>query len=185
MVIRTLLTGRCVFNGGPLGWMALAWVDDGRLHSLSFARSTPLEAIEAIENGDARGADAPDIVDVRRAPAVMRRLAERLQRYAEGRERGEFRDVPLFVDDRTDFQRRVIEACRAIEPGETLSYGEVAERSGAPRGGRAVGNVMRTNRAPLVVPCHRVVGSGGALHGFSAPQGLTMKQRLLDLERSV
>jgi methylated-DNA-[protein]-cysteine S-methyltransferase len=83
----------------------------------------------------------------------------------------------------TPFQRQVLDACRAIAPGETLSYGQLAIIAGAPGAARAVGNVMRSNRLPLVVPCHRVVGSGGALGGYSAPEGLAMKRKLLERER--
>jgi methylated-DNA-[protein]-cysteine S-methyltransferase len=82
----------------------------------------------------------------------------------------------------TDFQRKVLDACRAIPPGETLSYAELAVIAGAPGAARAVGNVMRTNRIPLVIPCHRVVGSGGSLGGYSAPDGLAMKRKLLERE---
>ncbi len=87
--------------------------------------------------------------------------------------------------DRTAFQRAVIDHCRRIPRGEVLTYGQLAERAGYPRSARAVGNVMATNRVPLIVPCHRVVGAGGNLGGFSAPQGLQMKRRLLRLEGSL
>ena len=76
----------------------------------------------------------------------------------------------------------MIHQCRLIPYGQVLTYGELAERAGSPRAARAVGNVMRTNRFPLIVPCHRVVGAAGALGGYSAPTGLKMKRRLLRLE---
>jgi methylated-DNA-[protein]-cysteine S-methyltransferase len=82
----------------------------------------------------------------------------------------------------TEFQRKVLDGCRGIPPGETLSYGELAVIAGAPGAARAVGNVMKTNKLPLVVPCHRVVGSGG-LGGYSAPAGLAMKKKLLAREK--
>ena len=108
-------------------------------------------------------------------------LLERLVRYAEG-EQDDFLDVPLLVSDRTSFQHRVIVACRAIPWGETRTYGELARVAGSPKSARAVGQVMATNRVPLVVPCHRVVAAGGRMGGFSAPQGVAMKRRLLELE---
>ncbi len=71
---------------------------------------------------------------------------------------------------------------RQVGYGETVSYGELAERSGSPRAARAVGTVMATNRIPLILPCHRVLGSAGRIGGFSAPQGIDLKRRMLDLE---
>ncbi len=82
----------------------------------------------------------------------------------------------------TPFAKRVLEACRRIPYGKTRSYAQLAAAAGAPGAARAVGRVMAGNRVPLVIPCHRVVGSGGKLGGFSAPGGLETKQRLLDLE---
>jgi methylated-DNA-[protein]-cysteine S-methyltransferase len=82
----------------------------------------------------------------------------------------------------SDFQRAVVGHCRRIPPGQTLTYGQLAARVGRPRAARAVGRVMATNRFPLIVPCHRVVAAGGVLGGFSAPQGLAMKKRLLAAE---
>lgn len=93
--------------------------------------------------------------------------------------------LPLDLSHLTDFGRRVVLACRQIPWGQTMSYGELANRSGAPGAARAVGGVMARNRHPLVIPCHRVLASTGALTGFSAPQGLVMKQRLLAHERSI
>jgi methylated-DNA-[protein]-cysteine S-methyltransferase len=108
-------------------------------------------------------------------------LARRIAAALDG-ELDDFRDVALDLEHFTPFSRRVARACRKIGWGETRSYAELAASVGSPRAARAVGHVMATNRTPLVVPCHRVVGSGGGLGGFSAPQGLAMKRRLLTLE---
>jgi methylated-DNA-[protein]-cysteine S-methyltransferase len=115
--------------------------------------------------------------------ALAADVLERLRRYAEG-EPMDMRDVPVAVDHLSEFQRRVVKACRAIPAGERRTYGQLAAAAGSPGAARAVGQVMATNRVPLVVPCHRVVASGGGLGGFSAPQGLTMKRRLLSLEEA-
>lgn len=80
----------------------------------------------------------------------------------------------------THYQRKVLEIVRAIPYGETRTYGEVAQEAGNSRGARAVGGVMRVNRTPLVVPCHRVLGTGGSLGGFSG--GLELKKYLLNHE---
>ena len=90
--------------------------------------------------------------------------------------------MPVVLDGFTDFQCRVYQRCRRIAYGATLSYGALAAAIGVPQAARAVGNTMARNRLPLVIPCHRVVGAAGALGGFSAPDGIHMKQRLLSLE---
>jgi methylated-DNA-[protein]-cysteine S-methyltransferase len=78
------------------------------------------------------------------------------------------------------FARRVLTADHAITRGRVMTYGGLAARLGVPGGGRAVGNVMARNPFPLIIPCHRVVGSGGDLHGFGG--GLPMKRALLAME---
>ncbi|HNQ23906.1 MAG TPA: methylated-DNA--[protein]-cysteine S-methyltransferase [Phycisphaerae bacterium] len=80
------------------------------------------------------------------------------------------------------FARHIVRACRKIPYGSTISYGELAQRSGYPGAARAVGNVMARNPLPLVVPCHRVVRADGSLGGFSGPGGVCLKERLLELE---
>jgi methylated-DNA-[protein]-cysteine S-methyltransferase len=78
------------------------------------------------------------------------------------------------------FRRAVLEEALRIPRGETRTYGWLAERVGRPRSARAVGRVMATNPLPIVVPCHRVVGSDGSLRGYGA--GLWMKEALLRAE---
>ena len=80
----------------------------------------------------------------------------------------------------TGFRRAVLEEALRIPRGETRSYGWLAERVGRPRAARAVGRVMATNPLPIVVPCHRVIGSDGSLRGYGA--GLPMKAALLRAE---
>jgi methylated-DNA-[protein]-cysteine S-methyltransferase len=80
----------------------------------------------------------------------------------------------------TPFRRRVWEALRRIPYGETRTYGEIAAAVGKPGAARAVGTANHHNPIPVVIPCHRVVGSGGRLCGFGG--GLDLKRRLLELE---
>ncbi|HWU09989.1 MAG TPA: methylated-DNA--[protein]-cysteine S-methyltransferase [Streptomyces sp.] len=81
----------------------------------------------------------------------------------------------------TDFQRRVWQALEAIPYGTTLTYGEIAARIGAPRAAvRSVGTAIGANPLLVVRPCHRVIGAGGALTGYSG--GLDRKRKLLELE---
>ncbi len=100
-----------------------------------------------------------------------------LREYFAG-ERREF-DLPLKLEG-TEFQVSVLEALRGIPYGETVSYGEIAKRIGRPRAVRAVGAANGRNPIPIVVPCHRVIGSTGDLTGFGG--GLDTKEALLRLE---
>ena len=81
------------------------------------------------------------------------------------------------------FDRRVAACARIIPPGGTVTYGELAERIGAPGEAREVGAALGRNRFPPVVPCHRVVAADGRVGGFSAPGGAETKRRLLAIER--
>ena len=153
-----------------LGWMAIV-VDRHFVCELSFGHSTPQEALASLSETGELAEDAGELAG----------LVERLQRYAEGAE-DDFLDVELAAADHTPFQERVVELCRRIPFGSSLTYGELAERAGHPGAARAVGNCMRTNRVPLIVPCHRVVGAGGAMRGYSAGEGVRMKLRLLEME---
>ncbi len=80
------------------------------------------------------------------------------------------------------FHRRVYEMARTIGPGSTLTYGEVAQRLGSPGAARAVGQALGRNPFAIIVPCHRVVASGGRIGGFSAPGGADTKRKMLALE---
>ena len=80
----------------------------------------------------------------------------------------------------TDTERAVYRELMSIMPGEVTSYGELAARCGIPRGGRFIGNAMRKNAFPVIIPCHRVLKSDGTPGGFSG--GLHIKEKLLDHE---
>lgn len=88
---------------------------------------------------------------------------------------------PFDLNGYTNFQNDVWEATKSIPYGELRSYGWVASQIGKPKSARAVGNALGANPIPIIIPCHRVVGSDGSLHGFSG--GLHWKQRLIDLEK--
>ena len=108
---------------------------------------------------------------------VLRQAIEQLRAYFAG----ELRDFDLSLDMQgTEFQRRVWLELRNIPYGETRSYSFVANTIGAPKAVRAVGAANGRNPIPIVVPCHRVIGAGGALVGYGG--GLPLKRFLLDLE---
>jgi methylated-DNA-[protein]-cysteine S-methyltransferase len=92
--------------------------------------------------------------------------------------------VPLDMGRVPAFDRRVYEVARAIPPGQTLTYGEVAARLGDPGAARDVGQALGQNPFALIVPCHRVVAAGGKTGGFSATGGVATKLRLLEIERA-
>lgn len=157
-----------------LGWMAIAWRDQ-LLAGITFGHSTPHAARESLVDADY----APE--PAQRLPEWVRRLRNRLEKVAEGTPH-DFSDVELDVSHLTPLGQQITAACRAIPWGGTLSYKQLAERVGRPGAARAVGNVMASNRFPLVVPCHRVVGTAGGLGGFSAPGGIETKRTLLSRE---
>lgn len=95
--------------------------------------------------------------------------------------------VPVTFDVKLDlvgtpFQKRVWDAIAGIPFGKTLTYGEIAVQIGSPNGFRAVGGATGRNPVPIIIPCHRVMGAHGALTGFSAPDGINLKRKLLNLE---
>jgi O-6-methylguanine DNA methyltransferase len=103
--------------------------------------------------------------------------AGQLAEYARGARRG----FDLRLDRRgTDFQRRAWAAVAAVPYGRTASYRQIAVRTGRPRAVRAVGAANGANPLPIVIPCHRIVGADGHLHGYAG--GLAFKRRLLGLE---
>jgi len=114
-------------------------------------------------------------------PAFVREAIEGMTAVMAGDHR-DLRGIPLDQRRIDAFRREVYAATRAIEPGTTRSYGEVARAIGRPDGARDVGAALAANPTPIIVPCHRVVAANGALTGFSAPGGLATKRRMLELE---
>lgn len=157
-----------------LGWMAVV----GRgplLRQLVMGRASPDAALRAIDHKSIA------LEGRLRIGTWDRQLVSRLKAYAEGTP-DEFLDVPVEPFVTTEFAGRVIRCCRQIAYGTTISYGELARKARRTGAARAVGNLMAANRVPLVIPCHRVVHAGGGLGGFSAPTGVQLKRRLLELE---
>ncbi len=120
---------------------------------------------------------APPQADWKQDKAPFAEVIRQLQAYF----RGELRkfDVPLALEG-TEFQLNVWNALRGIPYGETISYLQLAERIGKPKAVRAVGLANGSNPIPIIVPCHRVIGSDGSLTGFGG--GLSTKKMLLELE---
>jgi len=110
--------------------------------------------------------------------AVIEMAVKQLDEYFAGKRR-EF-DLPISPHG-TEFQRRVWQSLLTIPYGETRSYGQVAQMIGNPKACRAVGMANNRNPISIIIPCHRVIGSGGELTGYGG--GLEAKQKLLELEK--
>ena len=117
---------------------------------------------------------------VLRAPRPLDPVKRELDEYFEG-ERHAF-DLAVDLRGRSEFTRQVLEQLARVPYGEVTTYGSLAARSGRPRAARAVGTIMNRNPIPIVLPCHRVVGSTGSLVGYGG--GLERKRLLLDLEHA-
>lgn len=118
-------------------------------------------------------------VTTKKTPSFIRKLAQQLKQYAAGKPVRW--SVPLDLSSGTRFQKNVWRALTKIPRGETRSYRWVAQQIGKPKASRAVGAACGGNPVPVIVPCHRVVASGGSLGGFGG--GLPMKRKLLAVER--
>lgn len=161
-----------------LGWIGLLGQAE-QLVRISIGHVSSQKAMQAVRRQEELTVGDVELAD------WCSELADRLARFANG-EPDDLSDIELSWPDKlTPFRRRVINAARKIPWGETVTYGELARRSGSAGAARAVGSVMATNRFALIVPCHRVVASGGAIGGFSAPNGIRLKQRLLANEAAV
>lgn len=90
--------------------------------------------------------------------------------------------IPVEPEGASELERKVYEAARRIPCGEVRTYGEIAREIGAPGAAQAVGAALGRNPVPIVVPCHRVLASGGRSGGFSAPGGVDTKFRMLEIE---
>lgn len=109
---------------------------------------------------------------------VLSELKVKIDDYFSGKR--ENIDFPLDLNSMTPFGEKVLRACSNVGYGETLSYGELALRSGSPKASRAVGTVMSKNPIPIVIPCHRVISASGKIGGYTG--GLHKKRLLMSIE---
>lgn len=115
-----------------------------------------------------------------RSDDATREVMKQVKEYLEG-QRTKF-DLPLDMSALSEFQRRVLTIALKIPRGQYLTYGDVAKAIGKPQASRAVGQALGHNPVPIVIPCHRVLGSDGSLHGYSGGGGIQTKAWLLRLE---
>ena len=153
--------GRVVAARTPTGLVRLAYEDfNGGLDQV-------LESLAARLS--------PRIVE---APARLDDTRRELDEYFAGTRR-DF-DIPIDWTLTTPFARRVLQATAAIPFGETSTYARIAAAAGSPKGARPTGNALGSNPIPIIVPCHRVLATGGGLGGYTG--GLSRKELLLGIE---
>ena len=157
----------------PIGTCALAWGPKG-IVGISLPSSGEPETRARIRK---RHPEAKELDP----PAKIRRAVDDIIALLHGKPL-DLADVPLDMNGIADFHRRVYDLARTILPGQTMTYGEVAEKLESPGAARAVGQALGANPFPIVVPCHRVLAAGGKTGGFSAPGGTTTKMRMLTIE---
>ena len=158
--------------GTPLGDLRIAASDRG-LVAVEWARSLP--ALDRYLSRLAR----PFQFDKTRLAPYVKEVGE----YLSGRRRSF--GIPIDWSLLRPFQREVLERVFAIPCGETTTYREIALQLRRPRAARAVGRANATNPMPLVIPCHRVIGTDGKLHGYGGGDGLPTKEWLLKMEGAV
>lgn len=153
--------GRLVAARTPVGLVRLAYEDHNG-------------GVDAVLDALA-GRLSPRIVE---APGRLDDTRRELDEYFTGRRHGF--DLPIDWSLTTPFARRVLQATASIPFGETSTYARIAAAAGSPKGARPAGNALGANPVPIVVPCHRVMASGGGLGGYTG--GLARKELLLGIE---
>ncbi|OQA05276.1 MAG: Bifunctional transcriptional activator/DNA repair enzyme Ada [bacterium ADurb.Bin374] len=170
---RTEMTSGHAFFETPIGRCAVAWSNRG-VQALQLPDETDEKTLAGLR---------------KRVPVSMERApskdAKKAIAFVTGLLSGNKTPFPfpkLDLEDIPEYNIYVYNTLRSVPVGTTVSYGELASRTGKPRAARAVGRIVGLNPVPLLIPCHRVIGADGHLHGFSAPGGVVTKRRILDLE---
>jgi len=154
----------------PLGWMGLLSTTKG-LRRLSI-KPQPEEALDAL---------GPSLESATLEPMAFDSVLKQIERYFKG-DNDALRHITLDIEKSSPFFEASWQACISIPAGQTRSYAWLAAAAGSPRAARAAGQAMARNKLALIIPCHRVIGSSGKLHGYGAG-GLEVKSRLLALEQ--
>ena len=156
-----------------IGWAGLAWGENG-LVACHLPDPDPETARRGVLRKHPDATEAPPTSEIAKAVTDIRALLNG--------DRPDLLDVAIDLAQVPEFNARVYAIARAIPPGETLTYGEIAVRLGDKLLARDVGAALGRNPWPMVVPCHRVTAAGGKLGGFSARGGVDTKVRLLTIE---
>lgn len=164
--------GYCLFETA-IGTCAVAWSGKGLTGVM----------LPMVEGGDLRARLTrrfPEAAETE-PPASVAAAIEGMQALLRGEKR-DLLDVALDDGHIEGIPAQVYAIARAIPPGQTLTYGDIARRLGDVSLSRAVGQALGANPWPIVVPCHRILAAGGGKGGFSAPGGADTKLRMLEIE---
>jgi methylated-DNA-[protein]-cysteine S-methyltransferase len=156
----------------PIGWIGLVAGQAGLATVVSHPSEEEVRGRISIEYPQAAASGENDVLAVARL---------QLEEYFRG-ERHDF-DLPLDLSGLPPFTAAVLRRLVRVPYGTTVTYGELAAAAGSPGAARAVGRAMAINPLPLVIPCHRVLGTGGKMTGYSGGEGIATKEWLLDHER--
>jgi O-6-methylguanine DNA methyltransferase len=156
-----------------IGRCGIAWGERGIAGVQLPEASEPEIRARMLQRFPAAGEAAP--------PPEVQQAVDRIVALFRG-EPSDLSTVVLDMEGVPSFHGRVYEMARAIPPGKTLAYGEIAARVGARGAARAVGQALGRNPFPIIVPCHRVLAAGGKIGGFSAQGGVATKLRMLAIE---
>jgi methylated-DNA-[protein]-cysteine S-methyltransferase len=150
----------------PLGLLRVEIEPAGKIHTLTICASSD---VSLLQSGATTGTS-------------LQPVRQQLERYFEGGL--QTFDLPIDFSGYSPFALKVLQRLLTVPYGTTVSYGRLAVMAGHPGAARAVGRVVGANRTPILIPCHRVVGSNGDLVGYSATGGVVTKRWLLDFENS-
>ena len=160
---------KILFYNSPTGLLRLEASDNG-LRSVSF-----------IDPQDAFSHEQAQLTkNTSEMPEILIMAKQQLNDYFKGHLKNFY--LKLDLSGLKDFSRRVLEQTSLISWGDVITYGNLAEKIGAPQSVRAVGGALARNPLPIIIPCHRVLASNGHLNGYSGMGGLLTKAWLLELE---
>lgn len=162
-------------------WAAL---HDSPLGPIYLARSAAgLCSVDFGVNEDTFIAHIDPLAHTAYDPDALKSVITQLSEYFSGK-RLQF-EVPVDLSRMTAFQQNVLRTTATIPAGRVWTYGQMAQTIGKPRASRAVGQALGSNPVPIIVPCHRVVGSDGSMTGYSGGGGIASKKWLLHLEGAI
>jgi methylated-DNA-[protein]-cysteine S-methyltransferase len=164
---------RFVLFETAIGCCALIWSDRGVAGVQLPEKDGTATRARVLRRFAGAGEEAP--------PAIIQRAIDGIVALLAGESR-DLTDIAIDDDKIPAFNRRVYAIARAIPPGATMTYGEIASRLGDKSLARDVGRAMGENPTPIIMPCHRVLAAGGKSGGFSASGGVVTKLRLLTIE---
>jgi len=158
----------------PIGTCAVAWSARG-IAGMNLPEASPAATRARMQRR------WPTAIESTPPPEVQRVL-DRVRVLLSG-SADDLADVELDLGEQPEFNRKVYDVARAVPPGHTITYGEIAKKIGVgPEMARDVGQALGRNPIPIIVPCHRVLAASGKMGGFSTNGGIATKRRMLEIE---